>query len=83
MNNITIIVGCILSILSLGVIFKIKVWQIVRLIFNSILGGILIYLINQVGVNAGIHIGLNVVTSIFVGILGVPGAILLTILKIF
>lgn len=82
-NNIAIIAGCILSIMFLGLVFRIKVWKIVKLIFNSILGAVLIYLINQVGVNAGIHIGLNIVTSIFIGILGIPGAILLLFLKIF
>ncbi len=82
-NNIAIIAGCILFIMILGLVFKIKLFKVIKLIFNSILGAVLIYLINQVGANAGIHIGLNIVTSIFVGILGVPGAILLLLLKIF
>ena len=34
-----------------------------------ILGGVLIYFINQIGTTFGVHIGLNVITSIFIGIL--------------
>lgn len=82
-NNIAIITGCILIIMVLGLIFKIKIWKIVKLIINSILGAGVIYLINIVGLSANIHIGLNIVTSIIVGLLGVPGAILLIALKIF
>ena len=56
--------------------------SILKLIFNSILGGVCIYVINLIGANFGFHIGLNILTSMLVGILGIPGAILLIILKI-
>lgn len=42
----------------------------------------MIYLINLVGSVFNFHIGLNYITAIFTGILGVPGVILLVILKI-
>ena len=54
-----------------------------KLIFNSILGGFLIYFINQIGAPFNLHIGLNIITSIFIGIFGIPGAVLLLLLKIF
>lgn len=57
--------------------------NILKLILNSILGGIIIYLINLIGAMFNFHIGLNYITAIFTGILGVPGAILLIILKLF
>ena len=53
-----------------------------RYIIKS-MGAGLIYLINLIGNAFEFHIGLNIVTSIFVGILGLPGAILLIIVKIF
>ena len=53
-----------------------------KLVLNSILGGILIFIINAVGANFGFHIGLNIFTAIFVGLLGIPGAGLLVILQI-
>lgn len=47
------------------------------------MGGALIYIINMIGENINFHIGLNIGTSIFVGILGIPGTICLIILKLF
>ena len=47
------------------------------------MGGLIIYLINLIGGLFAFHIGLNYITAILVGILGVPGAILLVVLKIF
>ena len=54
-----------------------------KLIVNSVLGGLLIFIINLIGSAWGFHIGLNVVTAVLVGLLGIPGAILLIILKLF
>ena len=68
------------GIVFIGTILKIKITKIIKLIINSILGGILIYFINKIGF---VHIGLNVVTSVLVGLFGIPGAILLILLKIF
>ena len=53
-----------------------------KLVLNSILGGILIFVINLIGASFGFHIGINIITAIFVGFLGLPGAGLLVILQI-
>ncbi len=81
-NTIGTFVICIILLFILGKIFIWPLKNILKLIFNSILGGALIYLINIIGMNFGFHIGLNLLTAILVGILGVPGAILLVLLKI-
>jgi len=78
-----IILGCIVGLWVVGKIFSIPLKAIFKLIANSILGGILIFIINLIGGAFSFHIGLNVGTSILVGILGIPGVILLIILKIF
>ena len=39
-------------------------------------------MINIIGSSFGFHIGLNLVTSITVGILGIPGAIALILIKL-
>lgn len=72
---------CIVGIIILGKIFIVPFKKIIKLVLNSILGGALIYIINLIGAGFNFHIGLNIFTAIFVGILGLPGAILLTILK--
>ena len=57
--------------------------SILKLIGNSLLGALIIFLINLVGTSFNFHIGLSIINSIIVGILGIPGACLLVLLKIF
>lgn len=80
-NVIITFIVCILFLVILGKIFVLPFRSILRLIGNSIMGGLIIYIINLIGGLWGFHIGLNLITSIFVGILGIPGAVLLIILK--
>lgn len=81
-NAIITYLACIFFIFIFGRIFILPLKSIIKLIGNSLLGGILIYIINVVGSVFNFHIGLNAVTAIFVGLLGVPGAILLVVLKL-
>ena len=78
-----IILACIVVLWIIGKVFSIPLKSILKLIFNSVLGGILIFIINIIGGIFGFHIGLNVGTSLLVGLLGIPGAVLLIILKLF
>ncbi len=80
-NVIITFIVCIVFLVILGKIFVLPFKSILRLIGNSIMGGLIIYIINLIGGLWGFHIGLNLITSIFVGILGIPGAVLLIILK--
>ena len=59
-----------------------NVLKIIKLIFNSILGGLCIYMINLIGANFGFHIGLNIITSMVIGLLGLPGAVVLILIKL-
>lgn len=81
-NTIIIFLGCILSIILFGKMLILPIKLIVKLILNSILGGLIIAVINLIGATFNIHIGLNIFTAMFVGILGIPGAILLLIFKL-
>jgi len=81
-SNILIIAGCAIAIFVIGKIFLYPIKKILKLILNTIMGGALIYIINLIGASFGFHIGLNIVTSLIVGILGIPGAILLIVLEI-
>lgn len=75
------IIGVII-LFFFGKIFVLPIKSIIKLIGNSILGAILIYIINLIGSAFNFHIGLNVITIFFVALLGVPGAIALTLIKI-
>lgn len=79
--NILTFLACICFLFLLGRIFIIPIKLILKLVFNSILGGILILAVNFIGEIFGLHIAINVVTCIIVGILGVPGAIVLLLIS--
>lgn len=81
-NSIIIYLACIIGLFLLGRIFIIPLKSILKLIGNSVLGGILICVVNLIGGIFNFHIGLNIGTALITGILGVPGVILLVILKI-
>lgn len=53
-----------------------------KLLANSLIGTIILLIINFVGSYFSFHIGLNFITILFVSILGVPGAILLVIIQL-
>ena len=79
--SIITFLACIFFIFVLGKLFIIPLKHILKLILNSIFGGILLWIINIIGANFSFHIGINLFTCIFVGILGIPGCILLIILN--
>ena len=81
-NTVITFLACIIFLFIFGRIFIWPLKSILKLVFNSVLGGVLIYIINLVGMNFGFHIGLNLLTAVVVGLLGVPGAALLVVLKI-
>lgn len=80
--NLLTLAICLIAIFIIGKIFLFPIKKIIKLLINSALGGLLIYIINLIGAHWGFAIGLNIFTSIFVGILGIPGAILLIIIKL-
>ena len=81
-NNIITYIACICFLFIFGRLFIVPIKTILKLVINSILGGITIFIINLIGSIWGFHIGLNLITSIFVGILGIPGAIVIVVIKL-
>lgn len=81
-TSVIIYLACLIVIFIVGKIFFVPLKSIFKLLINSILGGILIYIVNIVGASFKFHIGLNVGTALFTGILGVPGVVFLIVLKL-
>lgn len=52
-----------------------------RFLINTLAGGLLLLLFNYIGAYWGVQIGLNVVTALIVGLMGLPGVVLLLILQ--
>lgn len=71
-NTIIIYIACICFLFLFGRIFILPVKSILKLILNSCIGVLMLYLINLVGGFFEFHIGINYITAIFTGILGVP-----------
>ncbi len=80
--NLITYLACICFLFIFGRIFITPIKKILKLVLNSILGGITIFLINLIGGMFGFHIGINIFTSILVGLLGLPGAVCIVIIKL-
>ena len=80
--NIITYLACICFIFIFGRIFIVPIKKILKLVLNSILGGVVIFIINVIGASFGFHIGLNFLTSILIGLLGLPGVVCLIIIKL-
>jgi len=81
---ITFLIILILGIVF-GLIFKLigkSMKFIFKLLINSLIGAAALVLINMVGVYFGITITVNLITGLVVGILGIPGVIILLILQL-
>ena len=54
---------------------------VVKLIYNALIGGGVLLILNFIGGYIGLHIALNPITALLVGFLGVPGVIMLLVIQ--
>jgi inhibitor of the pro-sigma K processing machinery len=80
--NTLIIISCVCMIFVIGRIFIVPIKWIFKLIFNSIFGGILIWSINMIGGTWGLHIGLNIYTSLVVRFVRNSGCYCFDLIKV-
>ena len=73
----------IFALYVVGYMFLVPIKILLRLVINSVAGAVAILLINWIGSFWGVHISLNILSAVLVGILGVPGAILLAVYHAF
>ncbi len=76
------IFGIILLYL-VGRMFLMPIKLIFRLVYNALIGGVMLWLLNVVGVYIGFNIPINPVTALIAGFLGLPGVVLLILFKVF
>jgi len=69
----------IILIFLIGKLFLWPIKLILKLALNSIIGGAAILTINVLAAGFGVFIPLNILNALIVGILGLPGAVLLLI----
>lgn len=75
--TIGIILCCVLI-----VIFSKPIGAIMKMTVNSALGGVCLIAFNFISQIFGFFIGVNALTAVTVGILGIPGFIMLLMLKL-
>ncbi len=73
-----VVVGVILLIKLLSAPLR----KIIKLLLNAAMGFAMLYVVNFFGGSFGIELQLNLINALVAGFLGVPGIILLVVLKL-
>lgn len=83
MNTIIAFGFGLLLIYLIGRIFFMPIRLIFKLLYNGIVGGLILWGLNFIGAYFGYTIAINPVTAVVVGFLGLPGVVLLVLFKTF
>lgn len=80
----TLVFAFLFGLLLLYVVvrlFYVPLRWVLLAVYNGVLGGIILWLVNLVGGYVGLSIAINPVTALIAGFLGVPGVIVLAIIQ--
>lgn len=84
--DVNVIIAFAFGLLLLYIIGRVLLMPIrlvFKLIYNGLIGGVVLWLLNWVGAYFGFTIAINAVTALIVGFLGLPGVVLLIVFKLF
>ena len=73
----------IIFLFFIGRLFLVPLKIILKLVYNCVIGAILLIVVNFIGQTFGFFIPLNIFSALLVGFLGIPGLLLLVALKVF
>ncbi len=71
----------VIMLIVLGAIFIKPIKLILKLALNSAIGIFMLLMINWLGAGAGLSVGINWLGALICGVLGIPGVILVLMLK--
>ncbi|MDF2840829.1 MAG: bofA [Clostridia bacterium] len=71
------------AVYILGMLLVLPIKMIVRLIINGVIGALALIVFNLFGSYIGVTIGVNPVTALIAGFLGIPGVLLMIFVKMF
>ncbi len=79
-----IALGMLCAFVVLGIIqlFSAPLRLALKVLFNTLLGFAALFLVNLAGGITGFFLGLNLFNALIIGILGLPGLVLLVLLKL-
>ena len=72
----------LIGLVLLYLLIKILKWPL-KILINGVIGIVLLYLANLLGAYFNFSIGINWITALIAGFLGVPGVIFLVIFQLF
>lgn len=72
----------IVLIYLIGRLMLTPVKLLIKLIFNALVGGVMLWGVNYVGASFDFAIAINPITALVAGFLGVPGVVLLIVMKL-
>ncbi len=71
----------LLLLYIIGWLLVIPLKFVLRLLYNGVIGGLMLWLLNLVGSFFNIQVAINPVTALVAGFLGIPGVLLIIILQ--
>lgn len=82
--DISVVMSYLLGVILLYFIARllyVPLKSLAKLIFNAIIGGLMLAVLNLVGSFWGLYLAINPITALIVGLLGLPGVLLLVVLR--
>lgn len=83
LDDIFLLGGTLIVILFLFKILIGPIKKVIGLLINSVLGAILLVVVNYFGALFGVTIGINLLTAVIAGVFGIPGVLFLIIYQLF
>lgn len=84
--SISPVLAFVIGVVLLAIVLKIiafPIKRIIQLVINAIVGGLLLYIINIFGASIGFTLDITWWSALIVGVLGVPGVIIVAIIQFF
>ena len=85
METLSVVLLIAAVVVGLRLFFKLlssPIRWILKLLFNALLGFVMLFLVNFFGAFYGIELGTSLINALVAGFLGIPGILLLVILKL-
>ncbi len=82
--ELTVIIAYLFGLMLLYILARLLLIPLrlaIRLLINGVIGGFLLWLVNLLGLFVGVYLPINPITALVAGFLGIPGVILLLVLK--
>ena len=84
--DLNVIIAFVFGLVLIFLIGRFLFWPIrliLKLVYNALIGGMMLWGVNFIGAYFGFGIAINPVTALVAGFLGIPGVILLIAVKVF